>query len=391
MWRYALLILLALAACQPTNSELVVLPTLAELDTAVPVTAVPPTRRPLPPTYTPAPTHTMMPTESALGTPAPEGIRAEGTIYYIFDGDAIVELVADGSFEDLLPNPHIGQQISDLSLSPDGQWLAYIAPGAGSAREIYITDRRGTTDRPITSLGFAALGHPVWRPDSQSLAFVAAQAPGAPEGLYHASIDNAGQTVLLQLPSTDLGDLAWNEDGSVLFFSNKTIFGFDMASQQVSNPLTAFGGYGPDFSLIHSPTEPLLNYLKPGVDDRTGQHGGIVYFIDTNDLENVVERPGAALYVNYLASSPSGDYLLIAGDEGVWVQAQAMQTATKILQDLPIPPRPVFSPTEEEIAYNSLDAQGIQQIFVIDRLGSEFTQITHHQEGTVSDLVWAAD
>jgi WD40 repeat protein len=326
-----------------------------------------------------------------MTTATPEGFRADGTLYYIFDGDAIVELAADGTFEDLLPLPHIGQAISDLVLSPDNQLLAYIAPGAGSAREIYVTDRAGQNTRPVTSLGFSELQRPVWYPDGQSLAFIASQSPEAPDGIYHARINDGGQALVVQLPTTELRDLAWNLDGSRLFFSDGTIFAYDLATQQLSASLGILSGFGPDFGLVQSPTEPILYYFKPGSNFGTGERGGVLNSIDSGgELSDVFERPGAALYADVMAYSPSGEFLVISRDEGVWVQTQDLQTASKILQDLPVAPQPVFSPDDERLAYVGLDAQGVQQIFVIDRRGGDSTQLTFHQDGTVSAIVWAS-
>ena len=392
----ALLIFLVLVGCQQAT-ETVELPTAANLDAistdraATSMAIASPTRRPLPPTFTPLPSITPLPTDPAsVPTPTPEGFRAAGTLYYIFNDDAIVELAADGSFEDLLPISQIGQQISGLALSPDDRWLAFVAPGAGSAREVFVTDRKGGNTHQLSQLGFSEVERPVWSPDSRSLAFIAAQQPGAPRGIYMAFADGSGQRTLLQMPTTELRDLAWNEDGSRLFFSDHVIFSLDIATQRVSNPLTEFGGFGPDFSLAHSPVEPTLWYLKPYTDLSTGQRGGLLYFMDTQNVDKTDELPGAKLYVNSLTYSRDGDYLLIADDTRVWVQVQVLQTASMILQDLPLPPRPVFSPDAGQVAYISQDDLGMQQIYKIDRSGGNSTQVTFHQEGTISEMVWAA-
>ncbi|MAS32717.1 MAG: hypothetical protein CL610_01845 [Anaerolineaceae bacterium] len=388
-------VMVLIAGCQPA-AETPVLPTaldlnmLATSDAATAMAIASPTRRPLPPTFTPSPLPSATPTDPAsVPTATPEGFRADGTIYYLINGDAIVELAADGSFEDLLPIPHIGQNVSDLTLSPDGLQMAYVGPGAGSAREVYITDRSGTNTRQLSNLGFSEIQPPVWKPDGTALAFIAAQGPEAPRGIYVVNADASGQRAVIQLPSLELRDLVWG--GDWLYFSDQTIYAVNQATGALTESLTQFTGYGSDFSPEHSPTQPELYYLKTRFNRDTGQRGGVLASFDTSEIPELpVERPGAELYVESLRYGPNGDFLLIAGEEGVWVQDQTLQTATKILQDVVVDPRPVLSPDSESVAYISLDAAGVEQIYLVNRRGGEPVQITFHQEGIITDLNWVA-
>ncbi len=389
--------MIALAGCQTASQEMV-LPTAADLnmlatdDAATAAALASPTRQPLPPTFTPSPLPSATPTNPAdVPTATPEGFRMEGTIFYIFNDNAIVELAADGTFEDLLPIPQIGQLISGLALSPDDTQLAYIAPGAGSARELFVTNRQGTSARQVSQLGFGVMQQPVWSPDGRTLAFIAAQSPEAPRGIYLVNADGSGQRSLVQLPTLELRDPAWSADGNWLFFSNQTLFAVNVATGALTDSLTQFTGYGPDFNPVHSPTDPELYYLKTRSNLDTGQRGGLLSFILTSGLPEVPdERGGAELYVDSLAYSRSGDFLLIASENSVWVQDQTNLTAPRILQDLPVPPRPALSPNAEQVAYVTLDSLGVEQIFTLDRRGGPATQRTFHQEGTIRDLQWAA-
>lgn len=391
-------LLMVLVGCQTGTDAPPALPTVADLslvathDAATAMAIASPTRRPLPPTFTPSPLPSATPTDPAsVPSPTPEGFRAAGTIYYLINHDAIVELAADGSFEDLLPIPHIGQDIADLTLSPDGSRLTYTAPGSGSAREIYITDRQGSQTRQLSQLGFSSVFKPVWTFDSSTLAFIAQQSPEAPQSIYTINADGSEQRLLIQLPSTELRDPAWTLDGEWLLFSNQTLHAVHAVTGELIGPLTQFTGYGPDFQAVHSPAEPQLYYLKTRTNRSTGQRGGIVAFMNTDILPDPpIEHEGAALYVDSLRYSRDGQRLLIASSEGVWVQDQTLQTATKIIQNAPVAPRPVFSPDAERVAFVGLDSLGVEQIFVIDRRGGDATQITFHQEGTITDLQWAA-
>ena len=392
-WIWILVVLLV--ACQ-TTTEPAVLPTVADLNeinteqAATAFAIATPTRRPLPPTFTPSPMFTATATDPAqVPTVTPEGFRTSGTLFYVFNGDAIVELAADGSFEDLLPIPHIGQDISGLSVSPNDTYLAYVAPGAGSAREVYVTDRQGSNTLQVSRLGFGVVQRPVWNSDGSALAFIAAQAPGTPMGIYAVNVDGSGQRPVVELPSTALQGLAWSADGRWLFFANREIYAADAVTGTLTEALTTFNGFGPDFAPIHHPVDPQLYYLKTEQDFETGVRGGILSFIDTNQLpQPPAERPGAKLYVNDLEYSGDGTLLLAAGDLGIWVQLQQMQTATKIVDDIMTAPHPTFSPDAEQVAYVNLDGLGVPQVFLVDRRGGDPVQLTFHQDGAITDLAW---
>jgi hypothetical protein len=87
----------------------------------------------LPPTWTPIPSSTPLPTD----TPRPvEDVSPNlGTIYYIYNGDSVIAVAVDGSRQEFILN---FATISYLTPSPDGELLAFIAPGSGSAYEVWI-------------------------------------------------------------------------------------------------------------------------------------------------------------------------------------------------------------------------------------------------------------
>jgi hypothetical protein len=82
--------------------------------------------------------------------------------------------------------------------------------------------------------------------------------------------------------------------------------------------------------------------------------------------------------------------LLIASDKTIWVQDQALQTASIVIDNMPVAPRPTFRSDAEEVAFIGLDERGVEQIYVMDRRVGPVTQLTFHQDGKITDLAWAA-
>lgn len=391
---FATISLLTLTACQQQQTAL---PTLVNLDAlatdsaAATQTSQPPTRTSLPPTWTPSPPPSETPADTIdLFTPTPLGFRPFGTLYYIFNDDSIVELAADGSFEDLLPIPHIGQLITDLRLSPNGEWLAYVAPGSGSARELYVTDRTGTNTVQVSRLGFARVFSPAWKPDSSALVFLASQAPETPLEVYIVGVDGSGQRQLTQGQSANLREPVWNAAGDRVFFSDDAIYAVDLMTGARSPALTIPSGFGADYELTHSPVTNRLYYLKRRRNMDTGEDGSVLSFIDTTSVEERAnENIGPLVFYDALRFSPSGDYLLLVQDGDVLAQTQVFNTSVPVVRGAQVDPRPVFSPDSELVAYVNVDDTGIEQIYIVSRQGGTPTQITTHTEGTMTDLHWA--
>lgn len=392
----ALLALLALVGCQPQDTTPAPPPTLVDLNAiatesaATAAALASPTRTPLPPTWTPSPG----PTDTATATPpvpTPEGFRPQGTIYYIFEGRSVIELTPDGAFSDLLPLPQAWDSVSDLGLSPDSVTLSFVAPGSGSARELYVLDRRTLAYQQLSALGYGSLRHPAWQPGGSEIAFAAAQTPDTPHSIYVSPLDSQGQRLLWSAEgSAVVRDLAWNADGSALFFSVGEIYALNLADGALSPPLTASGGFGPDYGLVHSPIEPVLYYLKPFRDIQTGEAGGRPHRISTQDLSAApVEQRAGDGFMERLVFSRSGAFLALASQTDVWVRELAFNTSVQVVSGARQPPQPVLSPDGQQVAYIDLDAAGVPQVFVVERLGGAPRQLTRHTYGTVSDLVWA--
>jgi Tol biopolymer transport system component len=326
-------------------------------------------------------------------------ITGTGHIFYIFNGDSIVRLSADDATEELIL---VGGAPADLTLSPDGTLLAYTAGGSGSAREVFVMNLDGTYIQQVSCLGFAHVLDPTWSPDGKSFIFAAAPLPNEPLGIYMADFAGSGdcptgnnQRQIAQLAQTIITSFTWNPEGTLAFFSSDVIYGLDAALGEMFPPLTQATGYGPDFSAAHSPRTSQLMYLKTEWDDTTSTKNGTLFQINIAQIETppLQEFRGAPLKARGIRWSNDGFFLLVAGERDVWVQDQRSNNSLQVVTGANFYPQPVFSPDAEQLAYvdGAPGAITIQQIFVVNRDGEDPSQITFHQEGTISDLNWSAN
>lgn len=396
----SLLVAALLSSCQEA-SEPQILPTLADLNqiatenAATAVADIIPTaarRDTLPPTWTPEPTESPI-LEEAAPSPTPESLPLiNGRIYYLINNDAIVVLDPNTTYEELLSIPQLGQHISDLSISPDGHWLAYVAPGSGSAREVFITNTTGTEAYQVSQLGFSEVSQPTWSPNGNAIAFIAAQAPGSPQGIYVINTSTQGQTQVTQQTGNNITSLAWNETGERLYFNNEIIQAVDVSTGVVSVELTAATGFGPDYSLSHSPTENYLYYLKTNRNFSTGiTSGTLTGLIFSGYAEAPTELKSNLEQLDTLRYSQDGRNLLMSNSHSVFVQDNQLLSIETLYSDSRIPPQPAISPDSEWVAFTDLDAQNIAQIFLIPNGEGAIRQLTFHQEGVISNLVWGTN
>lgn len=404
---FAILLMLMVAACG-TNEE-VVLPTLIdgtaialnETATATAQIALVASQQPptLPPTWTPSPEPTIEPTIEVVQQATPTPVTGSGFIYYIFNGDSVARLAADGSGEQLIL---VGGAPSDLTLSPDGTLLAYVMQGNGSAREVFVSSLDGTYTQQVSCLGYARVLAPTWKPDSQEVVFAASQTSDGALGVYVAGIAGSGQCptgnnqrLVAQLDVNRLGNFTWNPDGTLVFFDSDVIYGIDIVNGQLYPPLTQLTGYGPDSAPAHNPRDFRLLYVKSQYDEREEERIGAVFQVNVADISQppLQEQPHTALNAVSLRWSLDGSLLAIAVPQGVWVQNQRTNTSIEVARNTNFFPQPVFSPDGNFVAYvdgGTTDIT-IQQIFTVGSNGQGTRQITTHQEGTITYLNWGTN
>lgn len=357
----------------------------------------------LPPTFTPTPSET--PDAVAvtdLPSPTPQGYNQRGLIYYLYNGDSVAQVNGDGTNNDIFLTFGVGLPLSDLRLAPDESLLSFVAPGGGSAREVYVSTLDGSYVQQVSCLGYSQVLAPIWTPDSQSLTFYAAQLPTSSGNIFSANVAGSGncpqdnnQRILLEIQSPDYRDAAYNLPGTYLFYAGGglPVYALDMSTLDRS-VLVHDLGFGPNFRVAHHPTENRLAVLMTQFDRETGERPGALVLV--NDTLTLPEDGIRSEGVNYAARdirwSPQGTYLLVVSEDNLYYLEDQR---VNVVFDTPLdattaPEDAVFSFDETQIAYTMRDANGVEQIFVYDLAAGTTTQLTFNPEGTIEDLLWIA-
>lgn len=392
-----LLAALFIAACRPQTNSNAVLPTLAQLPPTlapgvIPTNTFAPDLPTLPPSWTPSP---VVPSNTPTPT-QPTAIPDVGTLYYLYNNDSIA-MVA-GSAAEAQQVIYLGTALTDLVGSPDGQYLAFVGPASGSAREVFIINRDGTYVQQVSCLGYAGVFEPRWSPDSQYIAFIASQTPDGPRDIYVAGILGAGgcptdndQHPVTVLASQQIRDLDWGADSTRLFFTNAHIFTVEVlagGAAQVAEPvqITSSNSFGPDYLVRYDAEERRLLFIRPS---RVQFIGGDLMELDVNRISDVDEPLTAGgLFTQYFVVYPED--LLVQSEGILYLQNRGTGSSIRLLDNavVGLEPSPVRSPNREYVAFFASDLQGVPQVFRLTRTGENPTQLTSHPDGTVSDLVW---
>ncbi|MFW5708729.1 MAG: TolB family protein [Chloroflexota bacterium] len=408
---FAGLMLLVAAACG-SSDEGEVLPTRFASDQGQVTTAdadatdaptntpTPISGRPtLPPTYTPTPqpTETQQPEADVA---APISVRMpQGTIYFIYNGDSIIALDPQTGQQELIVTFGVDRPVHDLNLSPDGQLLAFVAPGSGSANEVWISNRDGTYLQQISCLGLPEVQLPTWHPDSERVAFFAGPASGGPLDIYETSWvgsnncpEGNNQRQLLTAASTLLGGLAYDPEGTRLFFSNDAVFALDLNTSATTGPLTRTLGAGSDFALDFPPSgEPLLTYLRDRITAENLPNGGELIALDVSNLAAVESQFEQRVFTTRYDWRSDSGALLMSSEDSVVVLDRQTQIGEALILGTSLRPQAVFGPAGDYAAFVNGTAENpaIPQVFIADLQEGISTQVTTITEGTVDDLSWA--
>jgi hypothetical protein len=416
----ALLLVLLLAACGPSAEAL---PTaidinaistndaatrLAQAEVAVNATAARDAQATLnapatlPPTWTAAPLATEPLTQASLAPST--SASATGTIYYIFNGDSIAMLNADGSHEELIL---AGNAPADLLLSPDEQWLAFSQQINDTVREVFVMSLK-TENVPadqqykplqVSCLGFASVVHPVWSVDNRILAFAASQALNGALGIYTADASSQcpvgnHQRGLVQTQFKSITGMTWDANNKQIYFASGSVYAVDTAIGTLYPPLTSPTGYGPDSYPVYRPNSTTLYYLKTEQDEQTSLIGGVLSQVDTTKFDSLplTELRGTMLIAQIFHFSSDGRLLVASGTQNAFVQNMDVGSAVSVVQNAKFPPQAILSPDAETVAYVDAGAGPnlVQQVWIVNRRGTNAQQLTTHKEGTITNLNWVA-
>lgn len=349
----------------------------------------------LPPTFTPAPTETPIPTRTPTNTP----VIQVGAILFAYNNDSIIRVNDDGTSQELIITFGVGIPISNMRLSPKGDLIAFIAPGNGSAREVWIANSTGTYLQQVSCLGYANLQNLTWSLDGQALAFTASQAPNDPMDIYTVGWQGANdcpignkQQLVLDRNSTNFGGLAFSADGSHLFFSDGQIYAVNLSNFSVSEALSPSIGFGADFNLANHPNANTLAYLQDIGRQTGGVRGGNLTFLNVATLDRMNVLSQDTIPIQKFVWKHDGSAVLQSLENrvvlvpvGSGVSRTATSTAARF-------PNAVFSPDELGVAYLGEDSTTptLSQIFTVSLTGGTPRQITAITEGQIGDFVWVS-
>ncbi len=389
-------LLVALSACQSSQ----VLPTVvnvqgvqtaaAQTQVARPTATATPTKlNQLPPTFTPTPS------ETAQATVTPVPLRSAGRIYYLYNDDSIATVNANGTDNAIVVTLGVGKSISEYAVSPDHTRLAFVAPGAGSGREVYTSDISGANVQKLSCLGFSDVRSLVWTPDGQQILFFAAPAAGASGDIYIMQSTNGqgcpngnSQRVLAPLQAVDFRAMTLNRSGSLLFYAGggTSIYIWDM---QTNARYLASGepAYGPDSFPRQNPATDTLAFLRQsGSGSQTA--GNLILLTDSTRAPAAPSQSAGEPYEALdLRWSQDGSLLLMMKAAGILV----FDTSENSLIPLPLTglrlPEAAAA-NRSAIAYTAYDAKNVIQIYIYDLAQEKPRQVTTNPDGTIRSITW---
>ena len=265
-------------------------------------------------------------------------------VFSSFRLDGLASVSVDGSDERVIVR---GWWLS--TLSPDGQWITYIGPGAGlwTAR----ADGMGTP-RPLGKFGM-----PEWSPDSRRIAVTYS------DGLW--VVDRDGDN-LVQLAAAGPAYPSWSPDGEwIAFLSRKPDQSADIRIVRSSGGVprllvdaAAAPRWSPDGTLIAYLGSSGLNVVRPDGSDRREFPAARV---------SGESSPG-------FAWMPDSRRLVFASTNGLALLDVSSGTVVRVY---PQGDSPAPSPDGSQIAFAGETCLGRQGILVVGADGSDLKRLTN--------------
>lgn len=405
-----------LTGCQEESSDDVAIPTLIDLEARRTEQAPPPTTNPqptetessepttaplsirtLPPTFTPQPTQTPPPTF----TPQPTSVANQfrGTLYYIQNDSQIVAQTGANTIEiryDFAPG-----QINDLKFSPDNSLMAFVAPGNGSAREIFIAAPDGSYLQQVSCLGQANVQNPVWTSDGRTLVFLASQTVDTPLDIYAADWEGSNdcpasnnQRRIIDANITNFGDLIIDPSDTLVLYSDLQTFSVPLRGIPDVTQITSPSGFGSDFNMRFRPENPTgLAYLRivRGAVDNIPPSDVTLIDVDPEGSSASSLRVIGSNIQSFQWIGPST--ILAADNETIFTTGISSGRPQVLVESITRIAPPLASADGTSVLYvESVDAQsGLAQASVIDAEGDTLPTVAFPLSSNISDLHWITD
>lgn len=172
----------------------------------------------------------------------------------------------------------------EAAWSPDGKWVAFVSDRNGE-NQLFVVPQDGGAAKALSKPLPTRLYHPVWAPDSQSVAYYDHL------GVIHVASLEGKDTVVYDSPYNAVSDYEWSPDSQWLTFSNQTENGFSAVylwSRKSGQVRMATDGFFNDFA-------PAFSY--------DGKH---LYFVSDRQFAPQI----GSFEWNYVANRESGIFAL---------------------------------------------------------------------------------
>ncbi len=272
------------------------------------------------------------------------------------------------------------QTFSDVSISPDGKWVAWITDGSGKGNAIYVADWKKANSKPRRVAAGDALASPqassiAWSPDSRQLAFLSHDESSPQDQIYSADASSGKVQGLTKLDGYVAG-LQWAPDGKHIAFL-----------------YAEHGGGGGPLQAVPAQTGVIGSGLHNQRITVISPDGSALQQVTLADL-NVYEfewSPNASQFVAIAAPGPA--------DNNWWTaKLYTAEVASGKMSVLYAPPAdrqiaaPHWSPDGSRIAVlgGLMSDEGFDggDIFVIPARGGDARNVTDGSKATATGLRW---
>lgn len=251
-------------------------------------------------------------------------------------------------------------------------------------KEIYIMNSDGSGQTRLTHTDGSETS-PSWSPDGAKIAFVSHSVPGS-FAIFTMNPDGSDVQQLTG-PTDSSGDrFSWAPDGSKIVYesidtkpvdADIVIINLDGSGQKNLTRDFHRQEMMPDWS----PDGRRISYREYGMDDK--------YIINADGtvllkLDREISPPVWA---------PDGLNFLFTKDHEIFLENVLTQHVTQLTRNKNYEFDPIWSPDGQEIAFISTRNQGAEEIFIMNRDGSNVRQASnfHDNRITVYKMIWSPD